>query len=74
LGSLNQIYEVELQDANNHLKAMNKFYSNLVNASDAMQSSADDANKAKEQIGLLAKNLGTLNQVYGNMLTAMQGR
>lgn len=74
LGSLNQIYEVELQDANNHLKAMNKFYSNLVNASDAMQNSADDANKAKEQIGLLAKNLGTLNQVYGNMLTAMQGR
>lgn len=74
LGSLNQIYEVELQDANNHLKAMNKFYSNLVNASEAMQSSADDANKAKEQIGLLAKNLGTLNQVYGNMLSAMQGR
>jgi gliding motility-associated protein GldL len=74
LGSLNQIYEVELQDANNHLKAMNKFYSNLVNASEAMQSSADDANRAKEQIGLLAKNLGTLNQVYGNMLSAMQGR
>ena len=74
LGSLNQIYEVELQDANNHLKAMNKFYSNLVNASDAMQSSADDANKAKEQIGMLAKNLGTLNQIYGNMLSAMQGR
>lgn len=74
LGSLNQIYEVELQDANNHLKAMNKFYSNLVNASDAMQNSAEDANKAKEQIGMLAKNLSTLNQVYGNMLTAMQGR
>jgi gliding motility-associated protein GldL len=74
LGSLNQIYEVELQDANNHLKAMNKFYSNLVNASEAMQNSADDANKAKEQIGLLARNLGTLNQVYGNMLTAMQAR
>ena len=74
LSSLNQIYEVELQDANNHLKAMNKFYSNLVNASDAMQSSADDANRAKEQIGMLAKNLGTLNQIYGNMLNAMQGR
>lgn len=74
LGSLNQIYEVELQDANNHLKAMNKFYSNLVNASEAMQNSAEDANKAKEQIGMLAKNLGTLNQIYGNMLSAMQGR
>jgi gliding motility-associated protein GldL len=74
LGTLNQIYEVELQDANNHLKAMNKFYSNLVSASDAMASSAKDATSAKDQIGLLAKNLTTLNQIYGNMLSAMQGR
>ncbi len=74
LGTLNQIYEVELQDANNHLKAMNKFYSNLVTASDAMASSAKDATSAKDQIGLLAKNLTTLNQIYGNMLSAMQGR
>ena len=74
LGTLNGIYEVELADANNHLKAMNKFYSNLVNASDAMASSATDATSAKEQIGLLAKNLTVLNQVYGNMLSAMQGR
>lgn len=74
LGTLNQIYEVELQDANNHLKAMNKFYSNLVNASDAMAASADDAMAAKEQIGKLSKNLTSLNNIYGNMLTAMQGR
>ena len=74
LGSLNNIYEVELNDANNHLKAMNKFYGNLVNASESMASSAEDANRAKDQIALLAKNLGSLNQVYGNMLNAMQGR
>jgi gliding motility-associated protein GldL len=74
LGTLNQIYEVELQDANNHLKAMNKFYSNLVAASDAMANSAKDATAAKEQIGLLANNLTTLNKIYGNMLSAMQGR
>jgi gliding motility-associated protein GldL len=74
LGTLNQIYEVELADANNHLKAMNKFYSNLVNASEAMASSAKDATAAKEQIGLLAKNLSVLNSIYGNMLSAMQGR
>ena len=30
--------------------------------------------KAKEQIGALATNLSKLNGVYGNMLTAMQGR
>ena len=74
LGSLNQIYEVELQDANNHLKAMNKFYSNLVSASDAMEGSAQDAQAAKEQMGRLAQNLGSLNTIYGNMLGAMQGR
>jgi gliding motility-associated protein GldL len=71
---LNTIYELELQDTNNHLKAMNNFYSNLAEASQAMQGSVTDAKKTQEQIGLLAKNLGNLNQVYGNMLSAMQGR
>lgn len=74
LASLNTIYELELQEGNNHLKAMNQFYGQLSKASAAMASSVDDAVKAKEQIGALANNLGKLNQLYGNMLTAMQGR
>ena len=74
LGSLNAIYELELQDTNNHLKAMNSFYGKLVKASETMQGSVSDAKKTQEQIALLAKNLGSLNHVYGNMLSAMQGR
>ncbi len=74
LTSLNTIYELELQESNNHLKALNQFYGKLSQASAAMTSSADDAIKAKEQIAALAVNLGKLNQVYGNMLTAMNGR
>lgn len=74
LSSLNTMYELELQDTNNHLKAMNKFYGNLTQASEAMQGSVEDAQKAKEQIAQLANNLGRLNNVYGNMLSAMQGR
>lgn len=74
LASLNTIYELELQEGNNHLKAMNQFYGKLSQASTAMASSADDALKAKEQIAVLASNLGKLNQLYGNMLTAMQGK
>jgi gliding motility-associated protein GldL len=74
LSSLNTIYELELQDTNNHLKAMNQFYSNLVNASQAMEGSVVDAKKAQEQIATLANNLGRLNNIYGNMLSAMQGR
>lgn len=74
LSSLNTVYELELQDTNNHLKAMNGFYSNLSQAAQSMQGSVEDAKKAQEQIGLLAKNLSNLNNVYGNMLAAMQGR
>ncbi len=74
LGSLNTIYELELKESNNHLKALNGFYGQMAQASQAMMASVDDAQKAKEQIGMLASNLGKLNSVYGNMLSAMQGR
>ena len=73
LGSLNTIYELELKESNNHLKALNGFYGKMAEASQAMMSSVDDANKAKDQIGNLATNLSKLNAVYGNMLSAMQG-
>lgn len=74
LSSLNTIYELELQESNNHLKALNQFYGKLADASKAMTNTADDANRAKEQIGLLAGNLNKLNQIYGNMISAMSGK
>jgi gliding motility-associated protein GldL len=74
LSSLNTIYELELQESNNHLKAMNDFYGRLTETSKSMINSADDAKKVQEQIGSLATNLSRLNGIYGNMLTAMQGR
>ncbi|TAM97560.1 MAG: gliding motility protein GldL [Chitinophagaceae bacterium] len=73
LASLNAMYELELQDTNNHLKAMNHFYSNLTTASQSMAASIEDSKKTQEQVALLAKNLSNLNAVYGNMLSAMQG-
>ena len=74
LSSLNTIYELELQESNNHLKALNTFYGKLAETSAIMSNSAGDAKKVQEQIGALANNLGRLNNVYGNMLSAMQGR
>lgn len=74
LGSLNTIYELELKESNNHLKSLNTFYGKLAEASTTMMGTVEDAAKAKEQIGTLANNLGKLNSVYGNMLSAMQGR
>jgi gliding motility-associated protein GldL len=74
LSSLNTIYELELQESNNHLKALNSFYGKLSETSNSMLNSAEDAKRVQEQIGHLATNLGRLNGIYGNMLTAMQGR
>ena len=74
LGSLNTIYELELKESNSHLKSLNTFYGKLAEASQTMMGTVEDAGKAKEQISVLASNLGKLNAVYGNMLSAMQGR
>jgi gliding motility-associated protein GldL len=74
LSSLNTIYELELQESNNHLKALNSFYGKLSETSASMLNSAEDAKKVQGQIGDLATNLSRLNSIYGNMLTAMQGR
>ncbi|HVG16426.1 MAG TPA: gliding motility protein GldL [Chitinophagaceae bacterium] len=74
LSSLNTIYELELQESNNHLKALNGFYGKLAETSAIMVNSAEDAKRVQVQVGDLANNLGKLNNVYGNMLSAMQGR
>lgn len=73
LGSLNAVYEMELSDANNHLKAMNKFYGNLSSAMENMSEASKDTDQFKKQLASLSTNLTQLNSVYGNMLNAMKG-
>jgi len=73
LGALNAVYEMELQDANNHLKAMNKFYSNLSIAMENMSEASRDTHQFKQELSKLTGNLAALNNVYGNMLAAMRG-
>lgn len=74
LSSLNTIYELELQESNNHLKTLNQFYGKLAETSTLMIGTADNAKKVQEQVAVLANNLTRLNNIYGNMLSAMQGR
>lgn len=71
LSQLNAIYELELQDTNNHLKAMNRFYGSLNSAMNNLNDSVNDTQKYREEIGQLSSNLAALNRVYGNMLSAM---
>ena len=73
LGALNAVYEMELQDANQHIKAMNKFYSNLTTSLDSMAKATEDADKFKGEINKLTSNLARLNNIYGGMISAMKG-
>ena len=50
---------------------MNKFYNNLTSAIENLNESVDDTKKYRENLTVLNRNLGALNNVYGNMLTAM---
>ena len=72
LASLNSIYEMELQDTNNHLKVLNQMYGTLSKAVENVQESVDDTARFRQEMAVMAKNLESLNNVYGNMLAAMK--
>ena len=72
LGALNAVYEMELQDANTHLKSMNQFYGTLGKAMDNMTQAGKDTEQFQKQVADLTGNLTSLNRVYGNMLNAMR--
>jgi gliding motility-associated protein GldL len=72
LGALNAVYEMELQDANTHLKSMNKFYGTLSQAMENLVTAGKDTEQFKDEVAKLTVNLNSLNRVYGNMLNAMR--
>jgi gliding motility-associated protein GldL len=73
MGALNAVYELELQDTNKHLKAMNAFYGSLSSAMENMADASRDTQQFKSELSKLTGNLSSLNNVYGSMLTAMRG-
>ena len=73
MGALNAVYELELQDTNKHLKAMNAFYGNLTTAMQDMSEASKETQQFKSEMSKLTNNLSSLNNVYGSMLSAMKG-
>ena len=71
LSALNAVYELQLQGANDHLKISHKMYEGMNQLVENLSGSVDDTKKYKDEVGRLAVNLGSLNTIYGNMLTAM---
>jgi hypothetical protein len=73
LGSLKSLQEVDFSGTQDQIKTMNNFYTKLTEAMADMNSASQDVKVYKEQLASLNKNLSSLNNVYGGMLSAMSG-
>jgi gliding motility-associated protein GldL len=71
LSALNASYELQLAGAGENLKATTQFYENINKMMANLNASVSDTQKYKEEIAELSSNLAALNNVYGNMLNAM---
>ncbi len=71
LSALNTVYELQRKGADEHIKESESLYKGIQGLMKDLSESAGDAKKYREQITKLNDNLAALNNVYGNMLTAM---
>ena len=74
LSSINAMYEMQINNASNQMN-INKEFDEKMNTMIAnFASSVDGISKYKEQVDALTRKVAELNNVYGNMLAAMQTR
>ncbi len=71
LSALNSVYELQLQNSTEQTDTFAKMGETMENFLSNLQQSVDNTEKYKVQADELAKNVAALNQVYGNMLNAM---
>jgi gliding motility-associated protein GldL len=71
LGELNGAYETQVRGTQEHLKGNDAVYKELSNMMKDLKSSVEETQKYKEEIAKLSQNLSELNNIYGNMLSAM---
>jgi gliding motility-associated protein GldL len=71
LSAINSVYELQLQNSNQQSETFNKVGETMEVFLQNLQQSVDNTSKYKDQADELAKNVAALNNVYGNMLTAM---
>lgn len=71
LGALNAVYELQLQSSNDQIELSKKLQGNMSQFVINLNETIENTAKYKEQSDILTRNLAALNNVYGNMLTAM---
>lgn len=71
LSALNAVYELQLQSANDQFALNGKMQETMQGLVSNLNETAGSTQEYKDQMARLNQNLAALNNVYGNMLTAM---
>lgn len=74
LSSINAMYEMQLQNSTAQLEATKEVQDKMQSMMNNFADSAEGVLKYKQQVDALTKKVAELNNVYGNMLAAMQTR
>ncbi|MEE0961779.1 MAG: gliding motility protein GldL [Bacteroidales bacterium] len=72
LSSINALYEMQIQNSSSQLEASKVVQERIDNLVVNFADTAENVLKYKEQVNALSKKVGALNDIYGNMLAAMQ--
>jgi gliding motility-associated protein GldL len=71
LSALNAVYELQVKEGSDHLKGTQKVYAGIEDMISRLKDSIDETNRYKDEVVKLRDNLSSLNNIYGNMLSAM---
>ncbi len=74
LSSINAMYEMQINNASTQMNINKEFEEKMGTMLSNFTDSADGIMKYKEQVDALTRKVAELNNVYGNMLAAMQTR
>jgi len=71
LAALNSVYELQLKSSNEQLQTNTKLHDQMGKFITNLHDSMEFTSKYKEQSAMLTQNITALNNIYGNMLAAM---
>ena len=74
LSSINAMYEMQINNASSQITLNKEFEEKMGAMLSNFASSVEGVKKYKEQVDALTRKVSELNNVYGNMLAAMQTR
>ncbi|MBN2167320.1 MAG: gliding motility protein GldL [Marinilabiliaceae bacterium] len=74
LGAINSIFELQLKASNEQVQMSEAMTKGLKDIKDQLVDSVSDTKNYKEQVAKLSSSISDLNNIYGNMLSAMNGR